>query len=343
MFGLINMLTYNNFIINWDEEFNMKKTERIEDYEKIITQCLTLIKELRESNQEKELALRGRKNSPQKGKLNKNNNHQRSFSSNLNNNESKTNFNNNYDVLDNKNKPAENWTADKEIEICRVMINKQDMEIFNLKESNKSLCTFVEKNQEIMVSNYKSELEALSTSINIMRDFYEDELIKRNEIIDNLSINIEDILLNRQSIGQGGLGALGTQGLATQGQLLTQQTQGKTGGANITYETQTNLTPTNKDLNNYFISQKQKILQSRSETISFPKFLDSFISESGCATKKLDYIKLELSDIKGSNDIKVNFGSGLNSHNPGKSPINRKFIKSFVGDHNHDLDEYDEE
>ena len=297
--GLINLSTYDHFIVNFEETYSLKQCNQIEELNEIISKCLLLIRELKESNYQKEnkiIELTKHKLSALEDNLCK-----------MNNVENKPE---NLKTINNSE-----MAINKELELNKLLIAKQESEIINLKEgnkalkeSNKALYDFVEKNNEVMITSYKKEIETLSLSINIMKDFYEDELIKRNEIIDNLSINMENILLNKESL----------------------------------FDTVNSCkkNPNNKELNSYFLHHKQKIINKENIEFSLPQYLDVFMNEAGCATKKLDYIKLGVNSK--DDTIKIDYGCGLKSKTRGKSPIIRNFIKPFVGDNNSDIDIFDD-
>lgn len=72
---------------------------------------------------------------------------------------------------------------------------------------------------------------------------------------------------------------------------------------------------------------------------SLSNITDSYIKDSGCATKyvfvlffrKIDYIKFKL-EARDRNGVKVEFGSGLNSRMPSRGPLERTHKRGLKGD-----------
>ena len=83
----------------------------------------------------------------------------------------------------------------KEIELLAEINKKQNKELNTLRDSKECVTDFINSNLKIITVEYKHEIETLSTSIDLMREFYEDELIKRCEQIESLTLNIDNMLI----------------------------------------------------------------------------------------------------------------------------------------------------
>ncbi len=62
-------------------------------------------------------------------------------------------------------------------------------------------------------------------------------------------------------------------------------------------------------------------------------FSHMFVEESGTATKRMDFIKIQLN----KSNLEVSFGSGLNKKNKGKSPLLRSLKFGAQGDECDDI------
>jgi hypothetical protein len=82
-------------------------------------------------------------------------------------------------------------------------------------------------------------------------------------------------------------------------------------------------------IKSYYVESKQMIL-NKSESGSLTKLAKSYIEESGTATKRMDFVSFVVDDL--DDNIRVSFGSGLNSKHPTKSPLVRNLKDTCKGD-----------
>jgi hypothetical protein len=209
----------------------------------------------------------------------------------------------------------------------------------------------------------KNEIKNINEGFQTYKDFYEEELTVRKNVIEQLSITIDDLSTSERisSISIHPLNSIrrvceyNKNSLVTQGNMINNLNQiedkqnissynstiplnsckNKNNTSNLSYSYTNNGNNFNSYRNedksclSYKTLTEEYYNQLRTNQNPKEKGLFSMIYEEvGSATKKTDYIKLMFNN----NKVEVEYKNGLNCNKKGKCPISRKFKYGLKGD-----------
>ena len=207
--GLLHVASIDCFKKSSEEIFQSKTIEILKNTDKLHDKCFNLLRYYT-SNKKAENENVSVNVQVVDTKINTNNQNKNNNQNNPKGNGNKTTHNRQASCSISKNevdnhptleKTSLNDEADdleklkKELDFYKNAVQQQNLEMNLLKDTKENIFNFMEKRINLMTSDYKIEFESLCTSINVMRDFYEDELIKKSEQIENLTLNIDNMLL----------------------------------------------------------------------------------------------------------------------------------------------------
>jgi len=148
-----------------------------------------------------------------------------------------------------------------------------------------------------------NEIENLRKNMDNYKKFYDEEINNSKNIVLKLSILIEDILLNFK----------------------------KDPNSKINNE--------NNQLINYYMSKAKNILVNDKNDCNFNTITEGFFNE-GFASKKLDYVLIDLIQKNENNTPSIIYGSGLDKQVPTKCPLYKNLKYAPEGDNLTEFSQY---
>jgi len=181
----------------------------------------------------------------------------------------------------------------KEKQLDSQVISNLTSELAELQTKSQNFDKILVEYQESSKKALKKEIDNLRITYTVLKEFYNEETIYNKNLINDLSTTIDDILINEKSIRNS---------------------------------------KNKKILCNFYLENKDMILGKERGTMntSLSRFVNAFISESGTASKKMDYLYIQMN--KKDNNFEATYGSGLNSKIPSKCPLIKSFRANLSGD-----------
>ena len=176
--GLMNLSSINFFKLKSEESFQIKNLEILKNTDKVYEKCFEIVNLIAKTTNTTNF---NDKHSKTIGTCNLDTDNRQTVD------KTTTEINEDQDMIPNK--------IQKELDLAKLTIHKQNEQINLINKTKESIFSYIDKNMNIMVENYKKEIISLSSSIGVMRDFYEDELIKKCEQVERLTLNIDNMVL----------------------------------------------------------------------------------------------------------------------------------------------------